>query len=86
MIGGGDGACAGQDPAMFDATTFPAARKALAWCSICPITEECLAIIRPQRTWFDGVAGGIVWRNGYRVRSDNTTREERAIMRREEIA
>lgn len=86
MTGGLDFACAEQDPALFEATTYPAARKALAWCAVCPATEDCLTIVRPQRTWFDGVAGGIVWRNGYRVRGDNTTREERAIMRREEIA
>lgn len=77
-------ACTGQDPALFDHNRFPEARAALAFCGICPLPEECIQIVRPQKSSFDGVAGNVVWRNGYRVRHDNSTREDRFIQLRQE--
>lgn len=68
-------ACAGEDPALFDQRRYPEALPALAICATCDSTALCLTIVRPQRSKFDGVAGGKVWRNGYQVRRDNTTRE-----------
>jgi|JI10StandDraft_1071094.scaffolds.fasta_scaffold112397_7 hypothetical protein len=72
-------ACAEEDPALFDQHRYPEVERALSVCSTCGVTEECLTIVRPQRSSFDGVAGGQVWRNGYRVRRDNSTREDRLL-------
>lgn len=74
-----DASCQGADPSLFDNTHYREALEsgALALCAGCAIPKICLEIVRPNRTWFDGVAGGHVWRNGHRVRADNTTREDR---------
>lgn len=76
-------ACEGADPRLFDHKTYPEALPALAYCAICSIHEWCIEVVRPQRSHFDGVAGRVVWRNGYRVRRDNSTREDRLIRLRE---
>lgn len=70
-------ACNGLDPALFDHVEFPDALLAVGICAECPITDLCMEIVRPQKSFFDGIAAGIVWRNGYRVRADNSTREDR---------
>lgn len=70
-------ACVGADPALFDDCTFPQAQLALTFCERCPVTQQCIDMVRPSKSFFDGVAGGVVWRNGYRVRPDNSTREDR---------
>lgn len=75
-------ACSGEDPALFDHYTFPAASEALRICSHCRFVSECMDWVRPSKSFFDGVAAGVVWRNGYRVRGDNSTREDRIIQRR----
>jgi WhiB family redox-sensing transcriptional regulator len=75
-------ACTGESPDLFDQFTFPAAYEALRICSHCRFTSECMDWVRPSKSFFDGVAAGVVWRNGYRVRSDNSTREDRIIERR----
>lgn len=72
-------ACSGKDPALFDHYVFPAARTALNICGTCSFVEECMAWVRPNKSFFDGVAAGVVWRNGYRVRPDNSTREDRLL-------
>ncbi len=69
-----DAACIGHNPTLFDATEYPQALAALAVCGTCTIKVECLAVVRPGPSWFDGVAGGLVWRNGYQVRRNNTSR------------
>jgi len=74
-------ACVGADPRIFDARTFPAADAGIEFCRRCPVPDLCLQTVRPSKSSFDGVAGGVVWRNGYRVRADNSTREDR--LRRE---
>lgn len=70
-------ACAGSDPALFDHARYPQALAALGFCMRCTVRQECLAAVRPGRSFFDGVCGGVVWRNGYRVRPDNTSRGDR---------
>lgn len=75
-------ACSGEDPALFDNFTFPAASEALRICSHCRFVDECMTWVRPSKSFFDGVAAGVVWRNGYRVRADNSTREDSIILRR----
>ncbi|GGZ15446.1 hypothetical protein GCM10010387_04730 [Streptomyces inusitatus] len=36
-------------------------------CNYCPIKRQCQTIVDPERTWFDGVSGGRLWRNGRAV-------------------
>ncbi|WP_439674963.1 WhiB family transcriptional regulator [Embleya sp. MST-111070] len=57
-----------------------AARPALAACTRCPVRTRCLAVVDPERTWFDGVSGGRLWRNGREVeaRSGKDTIEEQS--------
>lgn len=59
-------ACLDADSKLFDATfiTSPQAKAALAYCNGCPVIRECLAVLKPDRSQFDGVAGNIVWRGG----------------------
>lgn len=75
-------ACTGEDPALFDHFTFPEAREALRICSNCRHVTDCMDWVKPNKSFYDGVAAGVVWRNGYRVRFDNTTREDRLVERR----
>jgi len=77
-------ACLGKSPQIFDAFTFPEADTAMSICSTCSVVTECFNLVRPNKSFFDGVAGGIVWRNGYRVRANNTTREDRILRIRNE--
>lgn len=70
-------ACVGADPALFDHTTYPEAQLALSYCATCRIVDLCMEVVRPGKSGFDGVAAAVVWRNGYRVRSDNTTRGDK---------
>lgn len=51
-------------PGQFDHFAGEAAAAALAVCATCPVKAECLAVVMPRGNSFDGVAGGIVWREG----------------------
>ena len=77
-------ACVGVEPSVFDHYRYPEASLALYYCQKCSIVEDCLTVVRPSKSNFDGVAGGVVWRNGYRVRPDNSTREDRLRERKGE--
>jgi hypothetical protein len=79
-----EAACIGSNPTIFDQYLYPEAALGIAICKRCTVTAECLEYVRPQKSGFDGVAGGLVWRNGYRVRFDNSTREDRLIRMRKE--
>lgn len=72
-------ACAGEDPKIFDAFSYPSANEAMRICGNCTVVKECFAWVKPNKSFYDGVAGGIVWRNGYRVRINNTSREDRIL-------
>lgn len=78
-----EAACVGVDPSIFDHYRFPDAHLGLAFCHGCPVPTHCMEAVRPQKSHFDGIAGGVVWRNGYRVRPDNSTREDRFIRMRQ---
>lgn len=55
-------------PARFVFTRVPSdAQHALRACGACSIREKCRAIVDPERSWFDGVSGGRLWRNGREV-------------------
>jgi hypothetical protein len=79
-------ACAGEKPDLFDFFTYPEASEALRICGNCEYTSQCMEWVRPNKSSFDGVAAGVVWRNGYRVRPDNSTREDRLLRLRGEDA
>ncbi|MEV5606808.1 WhiB family transcriptional regulator [Streptomyces sp. NPDC052225] len=53
------------------------AARTLRACNQCPIRAECEAVVDPAHTWFDGVSGGRLWRNGREVPVPGH-REERA--------
>ena len=74
-----DAACVSSDPRMFNAKAYPEAEPALQLCATCSKVATCIEMVRPSKSHFDGVAGGVVWRNGYIVRKDNTTREDRIL-------
>ncbi|MEU5685146.1 WhiB family transcriptional regulator [Streptomyces venezuelae] len=63
-----DAACADL-PQQYVFTRTPAeAAPVLRACNQCPIRRECEAIVDPSHTWFDGVSGGRLWRNGREVK------------------
>jgi hypothetical protein len=47
-----------------------------AWrtCLSCPVKAECLEMVDPQASGFDGVAGGKMWANGRDVTEEVTRR------------
>ena len=78
-----DAACVSSDPRMFNAKTYPEAEPALEVCATCSKVATCIEMVRPSKSFYDGVAGGVVWRNGYVVRKDNSTREDRLLRNRD---
>ncbi|MDQ0776204.1 hypothetical protein QF026_004670 [Streptomyces aurantiacus] len=49
-------------------TRVPAeAEPVLRACDRCPIRKRCETVVDPSHTWFDGVSGGRLWRNGREV-------------------
>ena len=61
-------ACYGADPNLFNALTFEAAGEALSYCGRCTVTKQCEEVIRPRRSFYDGVASGRVWHNGVAIK------------------
>jgi hypothetical protein len=62
-------ACRSADPTLFDANAWtPEARVALRYCLECPVQLLCLTVVVTPASFYDGVAGGMVWRNGRPVR------------------
>jgi hypothetical protein len=57
-------ACKGVDPHLFDAYQHPEVEVALEYCLRCSVRQSCLDWVQPERSHFDGVCGGKVWRNG----------------------
>jgi hypothetical protein len=58
-------ACIGVDPSMFDEQTYsPTAIIALRYCAGCPVRSECIEVVKPGESYYDGVAGGFVWARG----------------------
>lgn len=44
------------------------AEPVLRACNQCPIRRECEVVVDPAHTFFDGVSGGRLWRNGREVK------------------
>lgn len=55
-------ACAGINPAFFDDPQFYQA--GLEVCVECPAKLWCLNQVDPVNNWYDGVAGGVAWKDG----------------------
>jgi len=65
-----DAACLGADPRLFEATSGDAVHDALSYCDRCPVIPQCDDLVRPRRSYFDGVAAAKVWRDGRVVKQD----------------
>ncbi|WP_329380713.1 WhiB family transcriptional regulator [Streptomyces sp. NBC_01351] len=57
-------ACAGLPPAVVFTKRAKVAAPALRACAVCPVRRECEQAVAPAQSWFDGVCGGRLWRNG----------------------
>lgn len=60
-------------PAFFDQTNPNDiyAKAAIAICMGCPVQMECIVVMKPRESYFDGVCGGKVWSNGKIVGDEN---------------
>jgi hypothetical protein len=79
-------ACVGEPPELFDAVTHHSAEPALSICRACPVTELCVEVLNPQKSYMDGVCGGRVWRNGLLVLSDGREVGPRSKHQHEQLA
>lgn len=59
-----DAACNGADPRLFNATHGDDAEDALSYCDRCTVTQACEDLIKPRRSYYDGVAAGRIWKDG----------------------
>lgn len=59
--------CRSADPSLFDHFDLNRALPALNYCDTCPIRVECIKWVRPEKSFFDGVCGGSVWKNGKQI-------------------
>jgi hypothetical protein len=66
-------ACLDLPPQSVFALRRSEASDVLRACNQCPIRQECEAVVDPAHSWFDGVSGGRLWRNGHEVRPSRTT-------------
>ncbi|WP_327354614.1 WhiB family transcriptional regulator [Streptomyces sp. NBC_01304] len=64
-----DAACAEIPQQYVFTRDLAEAEQVLRACNQCPIRRECEAIVDPSHTWFDGVSGGRLWRNGREVKA-----------------
>lgn len=62
--------CIDSEPIYFDQIEHNAlAEEALNHCAVCPVKAECVMIVQPHTSYFDGICGGIIWKNGRPVGS-----------------
>ncbi|MFG2330567.1 WhiB family transcriptional regulator [Streptomyces sp. NPDC048604] len=57
-------ACLGLPPQVVFARRESEALPALMACRRCPVARRCEETVAPAESWFDGVSGGRLWRNG----------------------
>ncbi len=69
-----EAACRDADPGIFDHTDGPNVWQALYYCERCPVVKECDEVVRPRKSFYDGVAANKAWRNGERVEPDSDGR------------
>lgn len=56
------------------------AEEALTYCARCPVKAECVMIVKPHESYFDGICGGIIWKNGRPVGSKMKPKKEEVIV------
>ena len=56
--------CRDADPWLFDQYQLDLAQPGLQYCRGCSFLEMCESLVEPSTSFFDGVCGGKVWRNG----------------------
>ncbi|MHC0429964.1 WhiB family transcriptional regulator [Streptomyces sp. O3] len=56
--------CAGLPARTVFARSERDALPALRACLRCPVRQRCEETVAPAESWFDGVSGGRLWRNG----------------------
>ena len=59
-------ACLQSEPHVFDQTEYESlyTELALSICGRCTVQEDCLLVVNPTENLYDGVAGGMVFKNG----------------------
>ena len=66
--------CIDSQPMYFDQIERNTmAEEALSLCARCPVKTECLMIVQPRTSYFDGVCGGFIFKNGNPVGQRKTT-------------
>ncbi|MFE0190746.1 hypothetical protein [Streptomyces sp. NPDC058989] len=69
--------CAGDlrftpNDATVDSLRKPLMQTLLTVCQDCPFRAQCIALVRPRHSKFDGICGGRLWFNGH-IRDTCTT-------------
>jgi hypothetical protein len=67
-----DGACVTlkASPGMMLSWSFADLTEGLQFCMVCPVVRECLKVVSPRGSFFDGVAGNRAWRDGKDITDD----------------
>ncbi|MCR8573058.1 hypothetical protein [Streptomyces sp. Isolate_219] len=52
------------DDATEDSLRAPQTRRLLTVCRRCPFRAQCIDLVLPSRSLFDGICGGRLWLNG----------------------
>lgn len=73
--------CIGSNAMYFDQIEPNAlADEALSYCARCPVKAECVMIVKPHESYFDGICGGIIWKNGRPVGSRIKPKAEKIVI------
>lgn len=66
--------CKPEQAHLFDYEIYYSA--ALAICETCPVKDWCLQVVDPALNFYDGVVGGVAWKEGKPLaRWTNITRD-----------
>ena len=60
----GPAPCRDLPSGLFDMVEWPDAELGLSTCQTCTMKVECLKLVDPLRSYFDGICGGYVWIEG----------------------
>jgi hypothetical protein len=74
-----EAACTEVDmPGFFDGTNPNDiyTKAALEICKICTVQVQCLIVVKPRESFFDGVCAGKVWQNGKIIGDEDGALEE----------